>query len=543
MKKKTRQKKSNVVQCTLFMLIGLMGLIRQIPLTNLIGDDGNAYFAVAYELGMMVLVITAVGLSEAVSVMVEARMKRGQCRSAGRVLSSSLLLAALFSILAGTLVFLAAKELTGDLLKESLSMYALRACAPVLLILSVSGVLRGYFQGIGTRMPEIFCGVLVQSLLFLFMLIPAKKFTVYGEKVGRLLQNAHFRAAYGAMGAVFGLLAGAIIGLLFLMFVYKLYRRILKKQEQRDTTRNVESFGQMVKLLLWTAVPLFLPLFLYYCGHILEQALFNHYMIDNAMETQKAVQWGVYFGKYRVITRIPLAVILPVCLAIVPAIARSVGKTDLKQAKDRISTCMHMTFFLAMPWAVSLGVLAKPLMELFYDGETALAISLLQTGSFLVVGLALAVLTSRILQAIGREKRVLFNAFVSFLVQMGLFVVFLQYLGLNVYAAVYAELAAVFLLAFLNLTAICRILHYRQEWIRSLLLPAGAAIAAGIAEYLLFIGFCRLMGNLGVLPVALLGTVLYLLIILAFHGISELELSRLPGGQIMIQAARVLRLL
>ena len=204
---------------------------------------------------------------------------------------------------------------------------------------------------------------------------------------------------------------------------------------------------------------------------------------------------------------------------------------------------MHMTFFLAMPWAVSLGVLAKPLMELFYDGETALAISLLQTGSFLVVGLALAVLTSRILQAIGREKRVLFNAFVSFLVQMGLFVVFLQYLGLNVYAAVYAELAAVFLLAFLNLTAICRILHYRQEWIRSLLLPAGAAIAAGIAEYLLFIGFCRLMGNLGVLPVALLGTVLYLLIILAFHGISELELSRLPGGQIMIQAARMLRLL
>lgn len=525
------------------MFAGFLGLARQIPLTNRIGDDGSAYFAAAYEICMVFLIITAYWLPEAVADMVKARISKAQLKNAGRVLKAGLFFSGFFSLAGGAAMFFGAEILAGGLLAEPLGMYALRAFAPALFIMTVTGVLRGWFEGLGTGMPSAVSGLLEQIILWITVLMAAGMLTGYGADVGRLLKNEHFEAAYGGMGAAAGISVGLLSGLLFLLFVFGTYRRVLRRQIQKDQTRSAEGYGQLIAILVRTAAPLLLPMLLYFLGHLVEQALFNRYMTENGMGDLRAAQWGVYFGKYRVLTRLPFVFAVSVGLSFVNGIQNAVSKSDYKQAKERMQTALHLAVFLAAPWVASLGVLAKPAVGLLYDGDSALGASLLTVGSSMVLLLALAVLTGRILQEIGKSRHVIWNVFAAFAAQITAFVLFLQYLDLKVYAAVYAEMIGALVLSMLNMWTLCRLLHYRQEWIRTFVIPLGAAAASGVAQYLLLIGFSDLIGNLAVIPVLLIGGLLYLAAVLAFKGISERELARVPFGKTLVKAAEAVRLL
>ena len=72
---------------TMIAQITLMAVfIFRIPLGYIIGDKGMAYFGLANEIFAVVAGTVAYGLSEAVAMQVRYRMKRGQVKSAGRIL-------------------------------------------------------------------------------------------------------------------------------------------------------------------------------------------------------------------------------------------------------------------------------------------------------------------------------------------------------------------------------------------------------------------------------------------------------------------------
>ncbi len=543
MNKQMRRKKQNSAQVFVFILIGLLIVIRQIGLTTRIGNDGNAYFAAAYELAMLVLSVSAYALPHALTGRVMERMRSGQSKSASRILRTAFMFALLFSGLIGVACFFGAPEMAGIVLAEPLTRYAIQAFAPVLVVGSMIGILNGYFRGLGTRMPEILSGVVMQILLFLTMFLLAGKSAVYGEKVGNLLKNEHFRAAYGATGAIVGIGAGCLLGLLFLFLIFQLYRGSLKRQEQRDTAKNVESFSKSLQLLLGDMLPVMVPVFLYFLAHLVEQAFYNRHMADNAQSDLQAMNWGIYFGQYRMLTRLAIVIILPICMPLLRPIVVSLQKKNVSQAKERLQTMLHLFFVQAIPWTVSMAVLAKPCIDLLYAGDKVLGSGLLQKGSLIILCLSFVMLTGKLLQEMGKETLVMVHAVVSFVVQLGAFFVLLYSLDLQLYAAVYAELLGMFLFAFWNLVSLSRVLHYHPNWIRSLALPFGCAVGASIAQYLLWIGFSNLFGSLGVIPAALIGVILYLVALLALKGLSERELDRVAGGGLIGNVARMLHLL
>ncbi|MDE7405189.1 MAG: hypothetical protein K2M81_08790, partial [Lachnospiraceae bacterium] len=89
-KKTTSTRRDYYMIVTLLALVGM--LIFRIPLEHLIGDNGIAYFGLANEIYLVVAGTVSYGLSEAVAVLVRYRVKREQFKSAGKVLSSALLL-------------------------------------------------------------------------------------------------------------------------------------------------------------------------------------------------------------------------------------------------------------------------------------------------------------------------------------------------------------------------------------------------------------------------------------------------------------------
>ena len=140
----------------------IIGLVYRIPLNNILGDVGISYYACAFDVYNVILIISSYSLPQAVSKTGSAKAAKGQYRSVYQVLKGALLFALVSGIVASLVVFFGAEFFTGTLLKTPYSVFALKILGPALIVVAVLGVLRGFFQGLGTMMPSAISQIIEQ---------------------------------------------------------------------------------------------------------------------------------------------------------------------------------------------------------------------------------------------------------------------------------------------------------------------------------------------------------------------------------------------
>ena len=66
------------------LLVRLIGMIYRIPMANILGEEGNGIYAVAYEIYDVVLIISSYSLPLALSKIISAEQARGEYRNVGK---------------------------------------------------------------------------------------------------------------------------------------------------------------------------------------------------------------------------------------------------------------------------------------------------------------------------------------------------------------------------------------------------------------------------------------------------------------------------
>ena len=142
----------------------IIGVVYRIPLTNILGDEGNGFYGYAYQVYAIALMLSSLSLPTAVSKLVSVRMAVGQRRNAFRVFLCSLIFAVSVGIIISLAIFLGAGAISEHMMKAPFSVYALKVLSPGLLIVAVMAVLRGYFQGLGTMVPTAVSQIIEQII-------------------------------------------------------------------------------------------------------------------------------------------------------------------------------------------------------------------------------------------------------------------------------------------------------------------------------------------------------------------------------------------
>ena len=102
-----KKKKSNfIVQGSILAMAGILsriiGIARRFPMQHIIGDKGNGYYAVAYEIYSIMLIISCYSLPLAVSKVVSSKMIKKQYKSAQRAFQCDMF----FAVTVGLISFL-----------------------------------------------------------------------------------------------------------------------------------------------------------------------------------------------------------------------------------------------------------------------------------------------------------------------------------------------------------------------------------------------------------------------------------------------------
>lgn len=549
MSEKKRAKKSNfIVQGGILAIAGvivrMIGAVKRIPLTNIIGDEGNAYYAIAYELYSIILIISSYSIPLAVSKIVSARVGKGQYRNANRIFKGALLFATVTGGIACVIVFFFADFLAAKVMLEPMSAVALRMLAPTLFIVAIMGVFRGYFQGLGTMMPTAVSQIVEQIFAVLFTLLGAYFLFGYGLKIGNLLQNESFGPSYGAAGGAIGPGVGALIGLAFLLFVFSAYRTRFKKQIIRDATNSTESYSQIFKVLMLTIIPVVLSTAVYNISNIIDQRIYNDVMISKGLESIRTIHLGVYSGKYRVLINIPIALGSAMCASIIPSLTATMARKEFKAARYKISAVIRVTMMITIPCAVGLAVLARPVVDMLFNGEIDLAANLLYVGTISIVLYTLSTLTNGILQGINCMRLPVRHAFISLIIHVVAIYVMLDTFELGIYSLVYANIIFAFCMCILNGLAIRKHMSYKQEVRRTFLIPTISAGVMGLILFILFKALYSLLGNtISTIVSIIVGIIVYFVLVIVLKGITEKELQEIPMGKTVAKVAKKLHLL
>ena len=246
----------------------VIGVVYRIPLTNLLGDEGNGFYGYAYQVYAFALMISSLSLPTAVSKIVSMRVSVGQRRNAFRAFLCSLVFAIIIGFIIAVAIFFGAGAISEHVMKAPLSVYALKVLAPGLFIVAVMAVLRGYFQGLGTMMPTAVSQVIEQLINAVVSIVGAGVLFGIGTRAGQEAGEELLGPAYGAAGGTLGTVTGAFAGLLFLLFVLWLFRGGIKRQLKRDHSKKKEAYSHILKALILTAVPVIFSTAIYNINQI-----------------------------------------------------------------------------------------------------------------------------------------------------------------------------------------------------------------------------------------------------------------------------------
>lgn len=522
-----------VVQGGILAAAGLIaraiGIIRRIPLTNIIGDIGNGFYGAAYEVYAIILLLSSYSLPLAVSKMVAARVSRGQYKNAKKIFKASLVFAIISGGIACLFVLIFADFLATTVMAEPMSVTALRVLAPTLLIVAIMGVFRGYFQGLGTMTPTAISQIVEQIFLVVFSLVFANLAFGRGELYGNLMMNSNYAPAQGAAGATLGCGIGAIAGLLFLMIVYYASSGNMRSAERKDVTKANEDYAAIFRVLILTIVPVILSSVVYNICGVIDQSIYNHYMDGIGQADLKSFNWGVYSGKYKVLINLPIALASAMCSAIVPSLAGSFSNNDIAGARSKVASAIRVTMMVTIPSAVGLSVLGKPIVDMLFSGEVDLAGQMLLFGTLSVVFYALSTLGNGILQGIGKMYVPIINAGISLVVHLLSLWVMLYFMKLDIMAVVFANIIFSLVMFILNHLAIRKFIGYKQELIKTFIIPLIVSAVMGLVSfgiYHLFRLFLPVMASCIIAIVV--AVIIYFAGMIALKGFRESELLRIP---------------
>lgn len=541
MSKKSSSKTNFLAQGTILVIASFVakaiGMIYRIPLTHILGDDGNGYYSTANEIYTIILMISSFSLPLAVSRLVAEREYAGEVRNSHRVLICSLRFAAVTGGILSILTFLLGGVITKYVMGVELASYALRVLAPAIFLFALTGVLRGFFQGHGTMVPTAVSQIIEQIINAIVSVAGAYVMLQYGLKLGEKKGNAELGTALAAAGGTFGTVASVGVALLFMTVIYLGYRKSFKRRMKKDKTRRRESDRAIYRAITYTILPIVLSTLVYNISTIIDQGVFNHILAGMGFtQKQYATVWGIYSGKFRVLMNVPLSIASCLAPSVVPALTEAMANNDLREAGLRTRDTIRYTMVFTIPCAVGMAALARPIMMMLYGNNDSLTLAagIMQSGALLTVLLALSTLTTGILQGLGEMRAPLVHAATAVVIHLGFLVLFVVKFKWNIYGVVYANIIFGLIICLLNARSIRKKLHYRQEIKKTFLVPVIAAGVMGIVAYLVYRLFNLFAGNtISTILAVCVGAVVYGICLVKLGGILEREIRRLPKGDLL----------
>lgn len=500
------------------LIAKFLGMFFKIPVTNILGEYGYGLYGYAYPIYNACLAISTTGLPIAVSKMVAEKMTSEDYFSAYRVFGVSIKAITILGALISAGMFLSADLMIKICGWPQDAYYSIVSLSIAPLFVSMVSTYRGFFQGMQKMAYPSISQVFDQIGRVGFGLFLAYTLT------------KSYGVALGAAGATFGAAAGSIFSLVFLSVSFMR----MKKSHQplinmTRAGRKAEDAKVILKGIVMMAVPVILGSFV---NNIMD--LVNGATIPNIFATlgYTAKETTSVFGlleSANTLTNVPLVIGSSLSASIVPFISRAIANGEGGEIiKKQTALALRTSFYVALPCAIGLSVLALPIFELIFPKLLGGA-DLMKYSALVVIFTISGSNLQAILQGSGYFYKALSTVAISAVIKVVMNVLLVRIPELNIYGAILATMISTVSLFVMNLYMVNKYVGI-GKCAGSILKTVLSAVIMGIfAKYSYSLVSSFLGGKIGVLVAIALSAVVYAGLLLITKAVTKEDIKEIIG--------------
>ena len=441
----------------------VLGFVYRILLSRLVGAEFMGLYQLVMPVYSVLLSLTAIGLTVAVSNLSAEYAARGMAGAIPAVLGKCLGAFLLLFVPVALVAAVGSDWISTALLGDARTQLGLLLLLPCVLLTGVENLHKHFFYGTGqVRTPAA-----VEL---------CEQFLRTGAVLG-LLVVLHPRGGERTVGViVLGMTACEVFSAATLTALFRRHTAALPPAApERGLNRRIASIAAPIGL---TAL----------LGNLMGSAnavLIPRQLVASGADVTEAMSaFGVLCGMTLPMLCMPTAFIGAMGLVLVPRLARSAALGQLDRVRSRVHKAMEATSLLLMPCLSLLVVLGPTLGRLLFRSE--------QAGDY-ILPLSLGVLFScyqsvlgGVLNGVGRQRQAAWNGILCGGVQLGLtwLLMGLPGVGLTGYVAAFVLSSALGLL--LNWHQVARYARMRPRLFQWCTAPALSAVLMGLCMNLLF---------------------------------------------------------
>lgn len=521
------EKKKTFLQGALIMglagvVIKFMGAIFRIPLGNIIGDTGLAYYQGAYPIYVFLLTLSTAGIPTAISKMISEKSATDEYAEAHRIFRASFALMLGIGIATSAILFFGAGFIC-QIIKNPGAYYSMRTIAPALLFVPIMAAFRGYFQGMQNMAPTATSQVVEQFFRVVFGLALAILLLPKGLEVA---------AAGASSGASFGGLFGGIA--IFLIYLKK--RKSIMRSIREGVRKTKASTGSIIKRVLIISIPVTIGASIMAIMNFIDSALVMRRLQNGAGFTPEVAEqlYGQLSGMVASIINFPQVISMGIAVSLVPVISAAFQRRDMDFVHKNVELGLRTAILIGMPCSLGIMVLAKPIMLLLYPMQQASAIS--SSSCLFIMGIGVIFLSTvqtltGMLQGIGRVSIPVINLGIGAVAKIVCTIVLVGIPSINVKGAAFGTVLAYVIAATLDYIAVKKYTRTRFNPGLTFVKPTIASVLMAAAVFGVYKGASLVAGNaISTILAVLAGVAVYGVVIIAIKGITAEEMKMLPKG-------------
>ena len=419
------------------------------------------------------------------------------------------------------LLFFGAHTLAYDLIQIPEAELTLVALSPAIFFVSISSVMRGYFNGRRSLKTTARAQTLEQIFKTVLTILIV-------EIVAHVTSTSTEMMAAGANVAT---TLATFSSFAYLFIYYRLRRKEIGREIEQTVNYKYENIKTIVKRILMVSIPLTLSSIMTSFNKNIDSFTVKR-ILSTYMDPSLATKlYGQLSGKIDTLTNLPLAINIAFATALVPAISAARAQNDKATATKRTSFSLLTSMLIGLPCVVGMIIFAQPILNLLYPNANQGAL-LLQIVSVSVIFSILDQTINGALQGFGKVTVPAIALGIGVIVKLILNLILLRIPELNVYGAAIGSVACQGIAFTIVFNVLKKYVKLDLPFKKFVFKPAIATAIMGVCSYTLFIVLNGInLGNKATIISIMFAVIVYILAVIALKIYNKDDIYMLPKGE------------
>lgn len=453
----------------------LLGFVPRIALPRIIGAEGVGIYQLSYPFLSVLLTIITGGIPLAVAKWIAEAESAGDSARIRQIFRTAMGITVSLGVVMTAVLLIFAPWITTHLLPDSRVYWSFICMSPMLVIIAVSSVYRGYYQGKQNMIPTAVSQIVETVSRIVCQLTFASFFLQWGLE-------------WAAAGSMLGVLVGEAAGLAVMFWT-----------SSREKHKNAKEKIPSVKLgiydehkqdtpvlgrLLHLSIPVTASRMVGSLSYLLESIFTARSLAAAGIATGIATaQYGALQGMIIPLVLLPTALTGSLAVSLVPSLSEAAAKGDTAMIHKRLHQSMRLALVTGAPIVVIMTLFAEPICRLLYKHSdiAPLLAWMAPIGIFIYLQAPL----QAALQALDKPGTALMNTFIGAIVKLSLIVWLASNPSLGIKGALIAINVNIVLVTTLHAFSVLRTIGFRIKLLDFVKVGAAMIIMAGAAQFIM----------------------------------------------------------